>query len=103
MEYNLYSPNGTDPLHYPHWTKWTSDNVVNVVNNPKTKLKVNDVVFVATENKLPNGDIEYAYFIGMRPCRVTDVIEERKAHGLHKTDFEPIFQKIKVERIAEQK
>ncbi len=97
MEYNLYSPNGTE-LSYPHWTKWLNEKVW-VISNPKSKINVNDIVFTAQETKLPNGEVTHAYF--NKRHRVTEILEERKARGQHVVDFEPLFQLVKVQRISE--
>lgn len=83
MEYTLLAPQ-KGLLPYPHYTKM-SNGKAHIVTHPDRLFKENDVVFF-------NESLETAG----HPHKVIEVLEQRKARGQHVTDFEPIFQKIKI-------
>ena len=79
--YNLFSPNGLDPLRYPHYTRWRSNEVL-VVTDKNIEINVGDEIFVAQESKNLKGQMEYAYF--HKPRKVLSIVEQRKAKGKHR-------------------
>lgn len=98
QEVNLYSPNGY-ALNYPHHTKWHNSKVW-IVTNPSSAFTKGDIIFEAQESKNPStGEMVYAFI--QKKHIITEIVETRKARGNHLTDFEPIFQLVKVQRISE--
>lgn len=95
MEYNLFSPFGSNPLKYPHYTKWDDKkNIVHLVTQPDSIIKNGDTVFVAIESRNNEGEPVLTYF--NKPAIVSDVIEQRKAKGEHKIPFNAIYQEVKL-------
>lgn len=97
MTYNVYASNGK-PLPYPHATKFTQDEVL-LITRPDALAVTGDALLCATEFTNPDGSGNMIYSNFFPPVMVVEVLEQRDANGTHKTDFTPIFQRCKVEKI----
>lgn len=78
MTHNLFSPFGSSPLRYPHYTAWDD--------------KTNTVKLVTSPVKDDKGDDTFSYFY--KPVVVTNINETRPAKGEHKTNFKPVYQSV---------